>query len=142
MEEQSKTPSTSNSAKKTKRIYALLAVIVVIALGIVIFKATSSDKGDTAKTTSVAVVHITKSGFEPATISVAPGTKVIWINTDDSLHQVASNPYPKDDGLRGLKSEILNKAQSYEYTAQETGTFGYHDDQHPTINGTLIVQKL
>jgi plastocyanin len=89
----------------------------------------------------VAIVRITKNGFIPATLSVSKGTKVVWTNSDTNLHQVASNPYPKDNILPSLKSEILNNAQTYEYTANTPGTFGYHDQLTPTTNGTLVVQK-
>ena len=89
----------------------------------------------------IAVVRITKTGFEPATLSVKRGTKVVWTNADSGLHQVASNPYPRDNGLPGLKSQILNNNQTYEYTANKAGAFGYHDDRQPTLNGTLVVQK-
>jgi plastocyanin len=89
----------------------------------------------------VAVVRITKAGFVPSTLSVKRGTKVTWTNTDGNLHQVASNPFPKDTGLVSLKSEILNNDQTYTYTATTTGTFGYHDQLAPTINGTIVVQK-
>lgn len=89
----------------------------------------------------LAVVRITKTGFEPATLSVKQGTKITWTNTDNGLHQVAANPYPRGAGLSGLKSEILNNTQTYTFTANQVGSFGYHDQIKPTINGTLVVQK-
>ena len=91
--------------------------------------------------TRVAVVRITKTGFIPATLSVPKGTNVIWTNSDNGLHQVAANPYPKGTTLPSLKSEILNNNQTYEYTANTAGTFGYHDQLSPTTNGTLVVSK-
>lgn len=87
----------------------------------------------------VAEVTITADGFEPATLLVEPGTKVIWTNTDDELHQVAANPHPTSEELPDLKSEILNEGQTYDFIAGQSGEFGYHDYQNPTTNGTLIV---
>lgn len=89
----------------------------------------------------VAVVYITNKGFQPGTIVVHQGTKVVWTNNDDTLHQVASNPFPKDDGLPSLKSEILNNDQTYQFTADKTGSFNYHDELRPTLNGTIVVEK-
>lgn len=139
MEEQTNTTRVALKTKKTKRLYATLAVVIFAALVVVVFKVTSSHISN--KTTPVAVVHITRTGFQPATLYVKRGTRVIWTNSDSSLHQVASNPYPKDTGLPGLKSEILNNAQAYTYVANTAGSFGYHDQINPTVNGTLVVKK-
>jgi plastocyanin len=140
MEEQLK--HTKNPIDKRVRHFIVLSSFVFFVAAIALVTIFTTSDTHKTKPARVAVVHITQNGFEPATITVTPGTKVIWTSTDDSLHQVASNPYPKDDGLPGLKSEILNNSQSYEYTANKTGTFGYHDNQQPVLNGTLVVQKL
>lgn len=89
----------------------------------------------------VAQVNITANGFEPATLLIQPGTKIVWTNSDDELHQVSANPHPTGDELPGLKSEILNEGQTYEFTADQNGEFGYHDYQNPTKNGTLIIAE-
>src|SRR6185437_12050418 len=90
---------------------------------------------------NIAVVNITNKGFEPATVVVHQGTTITWSNSDVSLHQVASNPFPKDDSLPSLKSEILNNNQTYQFTADKTGSFSYHDELRPTLNGTIVVEK-
>lgn len=112
-------------------LFSAMALVTVLTIGVV----KNSQKN------RVAVVRITKTGFEPATLVVKQGTKITWTNGDKGLHQITSNPYPKGTDLPGLKSEILNDAQSYVYTANTVGTFGYHDQITPTINGTLVVQK-
>ena len=88
-----------------------------------------------------ATVAITDHGFQPATLTVREGTKITWTNSGVHLHQVASNPFPTDNGLPGLNSEILNNAQTYSFVASKTGTYGYHDQLKPTMNGTIIVEK-
>ncbi len=127
------------SIPQVPRIVIALVSLMVLMLVLVVVVSIMSDKKSTP--TGTAVVTITNNGFIPATISVKKGTKITWTNTDTKLHQVASNPYPKDDGLKGLKSEILNNNQSYSFTATETGNFGYHDDRNPTVNGTIQVKK-
>ena len=62
---------------------------------------------------------------------VKAGTTVTWNNTDSILHQIDSNPYPADNGLRGLASAGLESGQSYSYTFKRAGMFGYHDQQDP-----------
>ena len=140
MEEQPGEMKNHRKTKKARISYAALAA-VIFAISVTAISILTLHTANNHKAARTALVRITKTGFEPATISVKKGTKVIWTNTDSGLHQVASNPYPKDTDLPGLKSEILNNTQAYEYTANTTGTFSYHDQLNPTINGTLVVQK-
>ncbi len=140
MEEQLKKHKTPG-LRKSRPVIVFSGFAVLVVAIVVVTVLTANHVADNRQKTTVAVVNITKTGFEPATLSVKRGTKIIWTNTTDTLRQVASNPYPKDNGLSGLKSQILNKDQTYEYTADTTGTFGYHDDRQPTVNGTLVVQR-
>jgi plastocyanin len=112
--------------------------LFVIAVGLVTILTLHTVK---KHQTDVAVVRITDKGFEPATLTVRKGTKITWSNSGESLHQVAANPFPKGTDLSSLRSEILNNDQDYTYTANTAGSFGYHDQLNPTINGTLIVKK-
>jgi plastocyanin len=138
MEAHPGTPTSSQDVKNKKRIYAALAAFVFVVLVVGIFELTATHN---PKATRIATVRITAAGFQPATLTVKQGTKVVWANDDSALHQVASNPFPSDTGLAGLKSAILNNDQSYTYVATAKGTFGYHDQLRPTINGTLVVKN-
>ena len=138
MEEQPRAPKPQK--KRTQRFYALLAFVVFIAL-IVSVAAFVNQKQQSAKGSRVAEVRITSKGFEPATLVVKSGTKITWTNDDKKPHQVVSNPYPKGGDLPNLRSEILNDDQTYTYTADKLGDFGYHDQLRPTINGTITIQK-
>lgn len=141
MESQTTPASSVSKTKRKQRIYALFIALVLIVLAAAIFKVTSDDKPNQSAVARIAVVRITDDGFEPSTLSVKQGTRIIWTNADSGLHQIAANPYPKGTDLKGLKSEILNNAQTYTYTADTVGSFGYHDQLKPTINGTLVVKK-
>lgn len=123
----------------SKKPYLALAILLtaIVAVSAILLLNMRSDQESAIRTANIS---ITKKGFEPSTIAVESGTKIIWTNKDKKLHQVASNPYPDNDDLPGLKSEILNKDQSYEYIADQTGTFGYHDEIKPTINGVIEVK--
>jgi plastocyanin len=117
-----------------KYLYSLIAILILsAAIGL-----TTQNKGE--QPARVAEVQITSNGFEPATLIVKKGTKVVWTNKNTAMHQVASNPHPINDDLPGLNSEILNNNQSYEYTFEDEGDFGYHDNLNPTTNGTIEVQ--
>ncbi len=131
----------------TKFIITILALSLMVALLLSTIIALLIN--DTNKKPAVAPraylpgaqITISANGFEPATLVVKKGTRVVWVNKDAASHQLVANPYPSGDSLPGLKSEILNSDQTYEYTAGTKGTFGYHDQLNPTTNGTIDVKE-
>ncbi len=132
---------TKKVSRRRSRQITVFSGFIVLAVAIVLVTIVAFKAGKNSVQQRVAVVNITKSGFQPATLSVKSGTKIIWTNDDNGMHQVVANPFPTGTDLRGLKSEILNNSQTYVYTAKTVGSFGYHDQLHPTINGTLVVKK-
>ncbi len=104
-------------------------------------RADMATKKTTLRPSATASISITAAGFEPAVLSVKKGTKIRWTNNDKAMHQVIANPHPSHDSLPGLKSEILNEGQTYEYVAGQSGSFGYHDEVNPTINATVEVAE-
>lgn len=140
MEEPQHKTETARTTKPQRKallsfiIFVVAIVAVTVISGVIV-------RNNKAKPAPLASVRITATGFEPATLSVKKGTKVTWVNTDDTLRQIVANPFPKGGDLPSLKSEILNDNQTYTYTANTVGSFGYHDQQHPTVNGTIIVKK-
>jgi plastocyanin len=151
MEEQAQKTKSGNPKGKGAAIIGGGLIVLAIAIALVTVLAlhsndNSNKSGNSSSATTpvapkTAVIRVTGTGFEPATLSVQKGTKVMWLNADAGLHQIVANPYPKGTDLPGLKSEILNQAQSYTYTAATVGSFGYHDQMNPTINGTLLVKQ-
>lgn len=140
MEEQTTDVKKLRGVKKKQRIYALAALgAFLVLIGAVSLLAVSHKNSTSAE--RVAEIRITPKGFEPSTLTVKKGTKITWTNSDNTLHQVAANPYPTGKNLPGLKSEILNDAQQYTYVANKAGSFGYHDQLKPTVNGVIVIQK-
>jgi plastocyanin len=101
----------------------------------------SSPKATTAKSEPVAV-QITPSGFQPTVVTVSRGATVTWTNTDTAMHQVAADPYPKDDSINGFDSTIqLNQADTLSFTFNKPGTYTYHDEKNPLkFKGTIVVK--
>jgi len=73
--------------------------------------------------------------FEPATLTVAPGTKVTWVNKDDEPHTATSSEKPKR-----FDSGVLDTAQAYSFVFRETGSFPYFCKLHPHMTGVIVVQ--
>lgn len=130
--------------KKALPLLWLAALLAILIISVLIALIIQKDEKTPPQLGTVqlqpAQVIITKDGFIPATIEVKKGTKIIWTNTDEGMHQIQANPHPTGESLPGLQSEILNNQQTYEYTADTSGTFGYHDKVTPTTNGTINVK--
>ena len=122
------------------RLGAAMVVVGVVLLGVVVVRSNSAAPVAQATSTQ-ATVEVTAQGFQPATLAVAQGTQVVWV-TDGTpeLHIVASDPYPSDTSLPGLKSSQLGSNTTYHYTFTKAGTYRYHDDLNPSLNGVVTVR--
>src|SRR5262245_554221 len=63
-------------------------------------------------------LNIAKFAFAPKEITVAPGTKIIWTNRDDTPHTVASND-------KSFASKGLDTDDKFEHTFTSEGDFNY-----------------
>ena len=81
----------------------------------------------------VVEVKVDNFSFSPQTITVAPGTTVIWTNRDDIPHTVVS-----DDKV--FKSKVLDTDEKFSFTFDKAGNFPYFCSIHPKMTGKVIVQ--
>ena len=80
--------------------------------------------------------------FNPASITVKKGTAVTWTNNSDKSVWIASNPHPTHTGLPGLDElRGMVKGESYSYTFDKSGSFGYHNHLNPSAGGTVTVEE-
>lgn len=114
--------------KKVTAILAFLSLILVAACG---GGATAPPYSEPAPPSEGAEVIIEGFAFEPATLTVAPGTIVTWINEDSDAHTVA---------IAGIESPSLDKDDSWSYTFDTAGTFHYICGIHPYMKGQIVVQ--
>jgi plastocyanin len=82
---------------------------------------------------NVVEVKVDNFSFSPQTITIKPGTTVIWTNRDDIPHTVVS-----DDKV--FKSKVLDTDEKFTYTFDKTGNFPYFCSVHPKMTGKVIVQ--
>jgi plastocyanin len=80
-------------------------------------------------------VTIDNFSFGPTTLTVAPGTTVIWTNNDDDPHTVVSATEPKL-----MKSPPLDTGETFAYTFDKPGTYKYFCTVHPRMQGTVVVR--
>ena len=77
-------------------------------------------------------IQITKTGFSPATATIAVGDTVVFKNADTTAHQVKA-----DNGA--FQTPTLQPGQSSTQKLSSAGTYPYHDVLHATMKGTLQV---
>ncbi len=81
-----------------------------------------------------ATVTIDNFTFTPATITVSPGTRVVWVNRDDIPHLVVGVTD------KTIKSPPLDTGDSYAFTFSHAGTYAYFCGIHPMMQGTVVVR--
>lgn len=114
-------------------------VKIISAIGLTwmaIFILNACSKSDTtAAVASPAVQNVTiqSMSYQPATVTVIPGTKITWTNMDVVNHTVTS-----DDGT-SFSSGTISPSGTYSFTPAVTGSFSYHCSIHPTMKGTVQV---
>ena len=108
------------------RISAALALIICAALaGRALYAAAPP---------STAELNIAKFAFAPKEITIAPGTKVVWTNRDETPHTVTSND-------KSFASKGLDTDDKFEHTFTKEGDFAYICTVHPFMTGVVHVRK-
>lgn len=81
-----------------------------------------------------ATITITNYTFSPASLTVAPGTKITVTNNDNVPHDVDSAD------RTSFNTTPVTKGGTFTFTAPMTpGSYGYFCSVHPNMKGMLIV---
>ncbi len=88
---------------------------------------------------------ITAAGVSPKEYTVAPGTRVLFVNNDSRRHDMASDPHPEHSDCRELEPiGGLSPGQSRETANLNTvKTCGFHDHDSPdnaSLKGRIIIR--
>jgi plastocyanin len=79
-----------------------------------------------------ATIEIRDMRFTPAELTIAPGTRVTWINEDNQPHTVT-------DRGRAFHSAALDTKERFSYTFARPGEFAYFCTIHPMMVGRIVV---
>lgn len=93
--------------------------------------------------TSPAAITITYNGtsYSPSSVTVKAGTTVTFVNAGSKPFWPASDPHPTHtrygtfDAKRGVAA-----GESYSFTFDQTGTWGFHDHLNASAKGTIVVE--
>ena len=82
------------------------------------------------------IIVIRNFGFEPASVTVARGGTVTWVNCDEPGQP--SHTSTADAGA--WNSPTLAPGEAISRTFDQAGDFAYHCEPHPFMTGAVSVQ--
>lgn len=118
----------SRNTFRSLRSYVVLALVLCTAFAM---RGIFAAAGPPAPTVDI---NIAKFAYGPKEITIAPGTKVVWINHDETPHTVTSSD--KSFGSKGLDTD-----DKFEHTFASEGDFSYICTVHPFMTGVVHVRK-
>ena len=75
-------------------------------------------------------IDMKDTSFQPASIIISKGTKVVWTNQEAVTHFVNTDPHLSHNALPALNSLEINQGESYSFTFNEAGEKHYHCSAH------------
>lgn len=101
---------------------------------------TTAPKGNESMMAKEVVVTVTKTGFQPQTVTVKTGTRVTWINKSGGSATVNSDDHPTHLLYRDFNLGSFPVDSSVQLVVIKPGKFTYHDHLHPDRTGSVIVE--
>lgn len=107
---------------------------VVLALAVCAAFVTPAILATAAGPAPTVDIDIAKFAYGPKEITVAPGTKIVWTNHDETPHTVTSND-------KSFASKGLDTDDKFEHTFSSEGDYSYICTVHPFMTGVVHVHK-
>ncbi|HEX8740474.1 MAG TPA: cupredoxin family copper-binding protein [Casimicrobiaceae bacterium] len=108
-----------------------LALARAVSIGWVAFVALSPLA---AAADATVTIDIRSFAFTPKEVTVAPGTRVVWTNRDDTPHTVTATDH-------AFASPGLDTGDTFEHTFDAAGDYAYLCTVHPYMTGVVHVGK-
>ena len=118
-----------------KTSHARIAVVAATAIALVVpavaAEAKVSGRGMGTFGTVARVRMVDGNRFRPATLTVARGTRVRWVNVDNVSHTTTSNS--------GIWAATLSPGERFARRFRRAGEFDYRCTFHTGMIGTIVV---
>lgn len=136
----------------SKLVLGIVLVIVVLIGGyMLLVKGTSTPSQNQTQTQNNqptttqtnqkdAKVTVDASGFNPQTLTVQPGTRVVWTNNSGGAVTVNSDVHPTHLLFPFLNLGEFDNGSSVSVVFEKSGKYTYHNHLNPSQTGTVIVQ--
>ena len=117
---------------RTIKIFSAICLAAMFSLGV---SSCGNSKASDHPTniSNENTITIQAMQFQPATLTVVPGSEITWVNMDTTAHAVVS-----DNGT-SFNSGSINPKGTYTYIANQNGSITYHCSVHPQMKGTIQV---
>jgi len=130
--------SVGRGVIQTGRVgWTAVAVLVVggaISAGCGQPEPSSSQGSAAAKSPTLVTVHVKNTAFDPTSVDVPAGGKVVWSFEDAGIpHTVTSDTNAFGSPPNGLTSG------TFEHVFARAGSYAYHCDFHPAMTATVNV---
>jgi plastocyanin len=90
----------------------------------------------------VVEVDFDGTSFTPKVTDIKQNDYVFFKNKSKVNFFPASNPYPADSDYPAFKAaKAIAPGAQFKFQFTKVGSWGYHDDLHPSIGGTVNVSK-
>lgn len=104
-------------------------------------KESPTDKSMTDINPEAITIEYRGDGFSPKEIAVTTGTTVIFRNNTTKSMWIASNPHPVHTNFSAFDAKKgFGEGESYSFTFEKAGEYGYHNHLSPLDGGTIIVK--
>ena len=104
-----------------------------IGIASILLTTASCVAAEPAATNQEISVSIENMLFDPAEVTIAPGTTVTWLNKDVMPHTAVDNN-------KSFRSKILAKGDKFSFTFTTPGDYNYICSVHPNMKGRVIVK--
>ncbi|OGH15046.1 MAG: hypothetical protein A2860_01415 [Candidatus Levybacteria bacterium RIFCSPHIGHO2_01_FULL_37_33] len=101
---------------------------------------TSVNTGGEKPKETIANVTFGSSGFDPKTITIKTGTRVIWLNKSGGGATVNSAVHPTHQVYPPLNLGEFPDGSSVQLVFDKLGTYKYHNHLNPSQTGTVVVE--
>lgn len=102
---------------------------------------TEAEKAVDMRNKDIVNIDLASIAFNPKDIRISKGTKVVWTNSDNTIHYINTDSHPSHTYFPSQNSKALNKTDTYSLTFNTPGAYPYHCSAHAdSMTGTIIVE--
>jgi plastocyanin len=133
--------------KNTLKIVGVVIVLILVLVGGIFYLDKQKKSGQSTNSAQRPVVlpkevtvRLTKSGFEPKTVTINAGNAVRWVNESGKDATVNSNDYPTNRLYKALNLGTFGKGSTLSLIFTKAGTYGYHNQFNAKNTGSVTVK--
>lgn len=131
---------------KAGKLILALVLVVAVAVAVVVLVGRKDDNGNgsnntnTGESSAVTTITYDGSGFSPANVTVAAGSKLKFVNNSDKTVEPSSDDHPTHTKNTELNVGDVEAGQSKEITVNTKGQWEMHNHYEASEKLTVTVE--